>query len=99
MRRGIEVGFDVRTAGSSVELALVLGSSRDARTALRPGSVLLRARLRNTSAGRHAVGVRLRATVASRIRSSGRHRATLRIRVRAPGGRTSTAFRAVTLRY
>jgi hypothetical protein len=98
-RRGIPVGFDVATAGSSVDLALFLGTSRDARLSLRPGGLLLHERLRNATSGRHTVGVRLSAAIARQIRRSGRHRTTLRIRVRARGGRTTTSFRALSLRY
>jgi hypothetical protein len=98
-RRGIPVGFDVATAGSSVDLALFLGTSRDARLSLRPGGLLLHERLRNATSGRHTVGVRLSAAIARQIRRSGRHRTTLRIRVRARGGRTTISFRALSLRY
>lgn len=98
-RRGIPVGFDVATSGSSVDVALFLGTSRDARLTLRQGSLLLHERLRNATSGRHTIGVRLSAAIARQIRRSGRHRTTLRIRVRARGGRTTTSFRALSLRY
>jgi hypothetical protein len=66
---------------------------------LRQGSLLLHERLRNATSGRHTIGVRLSTAIARQIRRSGRHRTTLRIRVRARGGRTTTSFRALSLRY
>lgn len=101
--RGIPVGFEVSSQGSTARLTLSLGAAKPKRTAkpkapLRAGSVLASLRLRDLAAGSHSVKIRIRRPLARRVRESRFRRATLWLTVFRPGGDHSTSKSSISLR-
>jgi hypothetical protein len=97
--QGISVGFRAPAPRSSVAVTWHLGNSRRANARPPKRSVLADQQVHNVSRGAHLIALRLSPASVRRVRSSGIHRTTLRITVRPPRGKSTTAFRTVTLRF
>jgi len=101
--KGIPVGFEVPSGGSTARLTLSLGAAKPkqaakAKAPLRAGSVLASLRLPNLGAGSHSARIRIRRPLARRVWESKFHRATLWLTIFPPGGDSSTAKSSIVLR-
>jgi hypothetical protein len=100
--KGIPVGFEVPSDGSTASLTLSLGAAGPKRAAkpkapLRAGSVLASLRLRNLAAGSHSTKIRIRRPLVRRVRESKLHRATLWLTISPPEGDSLTSKSPIAL--
>jgi hypothetical protein len=101
--KGIPVGFEVPSDGSTARLTLSLGAAKPKRAAkakapLRAGSVLASLRLESLEAGGHSVRIRIRRLLARPVRESRFQRATLWLTVSSPEAGSSTTKSSIALR-